>query len=41
MPWLWRRTSAEDILSRTGLLAGKVLPINRATREVIFQEHIP
>jgi hypothetical protein len=34
-------TDAEDILIRTGLLAGKVLLINCATRAVIVQEDIP
>jgi hypothetical protein len=34
-------TDAEDISIRTGPLAGKVLLINCATREVIVQHHIP
>lgn len=34
-------TDAEDTLIGTGLLTGKVLLMNFATREVLIQDHIP
>jgi clan AA aspartic protease len=34
-------TDAEDALIGTGLLAGKVLLMNFATREVLIRDHIP